>query len=35
MASTLSNLAENLAEKIHKIKCKYDNDNKKREEFEI
>ena len=29
MASSLSNLADNLAEAIHKIKCKYRHDNKK------
>ena len=28
MASSLSNLVNNLAEKIHKIKCKYGDDNK-------
>ena len=31
MASSLSNLVNNLAEEIHKIKCKYGHDNKKRE----
>ena len=30
MASSLSNLVNNLAEGIHKIKCKYEHDNKKR-----
>ena len=30
MASSLSNLVDNLAEKIHKIKCKYGH-NKKHE----
>ena len=29
MASSLSNLVNNLAEGIHKIKCKYEHDNKK------
>ena len=29
MASSLSNLVDNLAEEIHKIKCKYGHDNKK------
>ena len=28
MASSLSNLASNLSERIHKIKCKYRHDNK-------
>ena len=35
MASSLSNLADNLAEGIHKIKCKYGQDNKKCEPCEI
>ena len=29
MASSLSNLVNNLAQGIHKIKCKYEDDNKK------
>ena len=29
MASSLSNLVNNLAKGIHKIKCKYGHDNKK------
>ena len=29
MASSLSNLVNNLAEGIHKIKCKYEHHNKK------
>ena len=29
MASSLSNLFANLAEEIHKIRCKYEHDNKK------
>ena len=29
MASTLSNLVDNIAEKIHKTKCKFGHDNKK------
>ena len=29
MASSLSNLVDSLAERIHKIKCKYRHDNKK------
>ena len=29
MACSLSNLVNNLAEAIHKIKCKYENDDKK------
>ena len=29
MASSLSNLVDNLAEGIHKIKCKHRHDNKK------
>ena len=35
MASSLSNLANNLAEGIHQIKCKYGHDNKKREKCGI
>ena len=35
MASLLSNLAGNLVEGIHKIKCKYGHDNKKCEKCEI
>ena len=31
MASTLSNLVNNLSEGIHRIKCKYEHDNKKYE----
>ena len=31
MASFLSNLVNNLAEGIHKVKCKYGHDNKKLE----
>ena len=31
MASSLSNLVNNLAERIHKIKCKSEHDDKKRE----
>ena len=29
MARSLSNLADNLAEEIYKIKCKHGNDNKR------
>ena len=29
MVSFLSNLIDNLTEEIHKIKCKYEHDNKK------
>ena len=29
MASVLSNLVDNFAEKIHKIECKYRHDNEK------
>ena len=29
MASSLSNLANNLSERIHRIKCKYRQDGKK------
>ena len=29
MSSSLSNLVNNLAERVHKIKCKYEYDNKK------
>ena len=35
MASSISNLADNLAEGIHKIKCKYRHDNNKCEECGI
>ena len=35
MASSLSNLANNLSEGIHKIKCKYGHDNKKCETCRI
>ena len=35
MASSLSNLADNLAERILKIKCKYRHDNKKCEKCGI
>ena len=35
MASFLSNLVNNLAEGIHKIKCKYGHDKKKCKKFEI
>ena len=31
MASSVSNLVDNFAEGIHKIKCKYGHDNKKNE----
>ena len=31
MASSLSNLASNFSKEIHKIKCKFGNDDKKRE----
>ena len=29
MASSLSNLVNNLSEEIHRIKCKYEHDDKK------
>ena len=29
MASSLSNLVNNLSERIHKIKCKYENNDRK------
>ena len=32
VASSLSNLVDSLAERIHKIKCKYEHDNEKCEE---
>ena len=35
MASSLSNLVNNLVEEIHKIKCKNEHDNKKCETHEI
>ena len=35
MANSLSNLFDNLAEEIHKIKCKHGNDNKKCKKREI
>ena len=35
MASSLSNLFNNLGEGIHKIKCKYGHDNKKCQTCEI
>ena len=35
MASSLSNLANNLSDVIHKIKCKYGHDAKKCETCEI
>ena len=35
MASSLSNLANNLAERIHKIKCKYGHNDKKCETYRI
>ena len=35
MTSSLSTLADNLAERIHKPKCKYGHDNKKCEECGI
>ena len=35
MASSLSNLVNNLSEEIHRIKCKYRHDNKKCEGFGI
>ena len=35
MASPLSNLVNNLSERIHKIKCKYEHDDKKCESWGI
>ena len=35
MTSSLSNLVDNLAHGIHKIKCKYRHNNKKQEKCEI
>ena len=35
MTSALSNLADNFAERTHKIKCKYQHDNEKRKTFGI
>ena len=35
MSSLLSNLVNNLSEEIHKIKCKYGHDDKKRETCRI
>ena len=35
MASSLSNLVNNLAERVHKIKCNNGHDNKKCEMFVI
>ena len=35
MASSLSNLVNNLSERIHKIKCKYERDDNKCEAFRI
>ena len=35
MASSLSNLVNNLAKEIHKIKCKYEPDDKKCKACEI
>ena len=35
MASSLSNLVDNVAEGIHTIKCKYGHDNEKCETCEI
>ena len=35
MARSLSNLVNNLAERVHKIKCNNGHDNKKREMFVI
>ena len=35
MTSSLSNLVNNLSEGIHRIKCKYGNDDKKCETFRI
>ena len=35
MASSLSNLVNNLSERIHKIKCKYEHDDKKCESWGI
>ena len=35
MASSLSNLVNNLSERIHKIKCKYEHDDNKCEPFRI
>ena len=35
MASSLSNLVNNLAERIHKTKCKYGHDDKKCENCRV
>ena len=35
MTSSLSNLVDNLAEGIHKLKCKYGHDNEKCETYGI
>ena len=35
MASSFSNLVNNLAERINKFKCKYEHDHKKCEFYEI
>ena len=35
MASSLSNLINNLSEAIHEIKCKYGHDNKKYETWKV
>ena len=35
MASSVSNLANDLTERIHKVKCKYGHDDKKCETFGI
>ena len=35
MASSLLNLVNNLSERIHKIKCKYEHDDNKCEPFRI
>ena len=35
MTSSLSNVVDNLAERIHKIKCKYRHDNKNVKRVEL
>ena len=35
MASSFSNLVDNLGEEINKFKCKYEDDNKKYETYRI
>ena len=35
MTSSLSNLVNNISERIHKIKCKYEHDDNKYEPFRI